>query len=118
MRISHLVAFRSSLLSFSILFLALSPDGLIHGQDSLKITKDKMEEKDLGDVIRMSLHKPAKIDEGAGSLLLLPIIGSNPATGFMLGIGGQYAFRMDSSTLYSAFMGSVQLTTKSQVLFF
>ena len=35
----------------------------------------------------------------------------------MFGVGGQYAFKVPGSTLYSAFMGSVQVTTKSQVLF-
>ena len=65
-----------------------------------------------------ALNKPPKVKpESAGSLLLLPIIGSNPATGFMIGVGGQYAFKVPGSSLYSAFMGSVQFTTKSQVLF-
>ncbi|MCU0407506.1 MAG: hypothetical protein MUD02_01020, partial [Bacteroidales bacterium] len=75
-------------------------------------------EKDLSDVIRAALNKaPKEAKESSNSLLLLPIIGSNPATGFMFGVGGQYAFKMTGSTLYSAFMGSAQVTTKSQVIF-
>jgi len=34
-----------------------------------------------------------------GINLLVPIIGSNPATGFMFGVGGQYAFKMPQSKL-------------------
>ncbi len=75
-------------------------------------------QKELGDVIRVALNKPPKVEsEEAGSLLLLPIIGSNPATGFMIGVGGQYAFKVPGSTLYSALMGSVQFTTKNQQIF-
>lgn len=90
----------------------------ISGQDSINAVTGAITQKDLGDVIRTALHKPPKVKpESTGSLLLLPIIGSNPATGFMIGVGGQYAFKVPESTLYSAFMGSVQFTTKSQVLF-
>jgi hypothetical protein len=75
-------------------------------------------QKELGDVIRVALNKPPKIKEaGSSSLILLPIIGSNPATGFMVGVGGQYAFRMPGSTLYSSLAGSVQFTTKNQQIF-
>ncbi len=43
----------------------------------------------------MALNKPPKVKpDSEGSLLLLPIIGSNPATGFMFGVGGQYAFKV------------------------
>jgi hypothetical protein len=91
---------------------------VLNGQDSLIIGNDTIVQQDIGDVIRQALHKPPSIKPvSAGSLLLLPIIGSNPATGFMIGVGGQYAFKMPGSSLYSAFMGSAQLTTKSQVLF-
>jgi hypothetical protein len=101
-----------------ILILNIVKSGIIHGQDSIKITRETITQKDLSDVIRNALHKPPKEKpESAGSLLLLPIIGSNPATGFMVGVGGQYAFKVPGSSLYSAFMGSVQFTTKSQMLF-
>jgi hypothetical protein len=103
---------------FLVVLINLAISGIISGQDSLKVSSDSIVQKDLGDVIRAALHKPVKIKpESSGSLLLLPIIGSNPATGFMLGVGGQYAFKVPGSSLYSAFMGSVQVTTKSQVLF-
>jgi hypothetical protein len=51
-------------------------------------------------------------------LLLFPIIGSNPAIGFMLGEGGQYAFKMPGKvTFHSLVSGSAQYTTKNKVLF-
>jgi len=106
--------------SFLIVLLNFAISVLIFGQgnDTLTINRNSISQKDIGDVIRQALNKPPKIKpSGEGSLLLLPIIGSNPATGFMLGVGGQYAFMMPGSTLYSAFMGSVQVTTKSQFLF-
>ena len=103
-------------LMFSVIFLGISV--ILTGQDSVKVKSDSLIEKDLSDVIRSALHKPPKVKSaGAGSLILLPIIGSNPATGFMLGVGGQYAFKVPGSTLYSIFSGSVQVTTKSQALF-
>lgn len=76
-------------------------------------------QKDIGDVIRAARHKPPKPEEvGKPSLFLIPIIGSNPATGFMLGVGGQYAFKMPGEeTKYSMISGSVQFTTKNQKLF-
>jgi hypothetical protein len=102
---------------FLILNFAISI--IIQGQDSLRISDNSVAvNKDLGDVIRIALNKPSKVKpESSGSLILLPIIGSNPATGFMVGVGGQYAFKVPGSTLYSAWMGSAQVTTKSQVLF-
>jgi hypothetical protein len=104
----------------SIIFILLNItiSTIINGQDSIRIRNDVIIERDLSDVIRAALKKPPKNKpESAGSLLLLPIIGSNPATGFMVGVGGQFAFKVPESTLYSAFMGSVQFTTKSQMLF-
>jgi len=102
-----------------LVIMGISITGNVNGQETGTAKADSgCVEKDLSDVIRGALHKPPKIKkDGAGSLLLLPIIGSNPATGFMVGIGGQYAFKMPGSTLYSAFMGSAQVTTKSQVIF-
>jgi hypothetical protein len=91
---------------------------MTYGQDTMSVGADQITQKDLGDVIRKALNKPPKEKpESAGSLILLPIIGSNPATGFMVGVGGQYAFKVPGSILYSAFMGSAQITTKSQLLF-
>ncbi|MBX2964400.1 MAG: BamA/TamA family outer membrane protein [Cyclobacteriaceae bacterium] len=83
------------------------------------IAADTCIQKDLPDLIREARNKPPKEkDDGEGSLLLFPIIGSNPAIGFMVGVGGQYAFKMPGkSTLYSLVSGSAQYTTKNQVLF-
>jgi outer membrane protein assembly factor BamA len=98
------------------LMILISP--VISGQNvGVQATDTSFVQIDLGDLIRKGLHKPPKNKpESAGSLLLVPIIGSNPATGFMFGVGGQYAFKMPGSTLYSAFIGSAQVTTKSQVI--
>lgn len=74
-------------------------------------------QKDLPDVLRKAMHKPPKSKEQSGSLLLIPVIGSNPATGFVLGVGGQYAFKMPESTLYSLISGSAQASTKNQYIF-
>lgn len=74
-------------------------------------------QRDLSDVIRKAMHKPPKVkSEKSSSLIAFPIIGSNPATGFMVGLGGQYAFKMKESSLYSMVSGSLQATTKNQYL--
>ncbi|MBK7650888.1 MAG: BamA/TamA family outer membrane protein [Flammeovirgaceae bacterium] len=103
------------LVFFSFYFISYSG----YGQNTLVVKIDTCEQKELGDVIRAAWHLPAKVKkESTGSLLLLPIIGSNPAIGFMVGVGGQYAFKMyGDQTLYSAISGSAQYTTKNQVLF-
>ncbi len=75
-------------------------------------------QKDLPDVFRAAFNKTPKIkEEGSQSLLLLPIIASNPATGFILGVGGQYAFKIKGSESYSSISGSTQFTSKGQKLF-
>lgn len=76
-------------------------------------------QKDVADLLRKALKKAPKTDTGkTGSIILVPIIGSNPATGFMLGVGGQYGFKLKGEkTNYSLISGSVQLTTKGQKLF-
>jgi len=72
---------------------------------------------DLPTVVSSWLNKEPKTkNAGASSLLLLPIIGSNPATGFMVGLGGQYAFQLPQSTRYSVLSGSIQYTTKRQFM--
>jgi hypothetical protein len=102
-----------------LLFFIMVLPGIATGQDSPGVSTDTgCIQKDLGDLLRAALHKPPRVKkEAEGSLLLLPIIGSNPATGFMVGVGGQYAFKMKGSSLYSSFSGSAQFTTKSQVIF-
>ncbi len=71
---------------------------------------------DLAEVIRKWRKRPAPTPERASSLMLMPIIGSNPATGFMVGVGSQFAFKMPESRLYSFLSGSLQATTKNQYI--
>ncbi len=106
------------LLAFLAIMIFGAPVSVV-GQDSISFSSvAECPQKDLPDVIRVALHKPPKVkSESAGSLLIVPIIGSNPATGFIFGIGGQYAFKMKGSTLYSNFNGSAQYTTKNQMIF-
>ncbi len=74
-------------------------------------------QRDLSDVIRKAMHKPPKVkSEKTSSLIAFPIIGSNPATGFMFGVGGQYAFKKPESSKYSIMSGSLQATSKNQYL--
>jgi len=107
-----------SVLKFWFILVLLS-SWVVSAQDSLTIQPDTIcPERDLSDVIRGALHKPAKVhSDGAGSIMLLPIIGSNPAIGFMVGIGGQYAFKMPEDANYSLISGSIQFTTKRQFIF-
>ncbi|HEY3404405.1 MAG TPA: BamA/TamA family outer membrane protein [Ohtaekwangia sp.] len=75
-------------------------------------------QRDLPEILRAALNKPPKVAAGEGSFLLIPIIGSNPATGFMLGVGGQYGFKMPGAgTRFSMLSGSVQFTSKHQKIF-
>jgi len=107
-----------NLMKFLLLIGLLTPWASL-AQDSTAVQKDTTcVQRDLPDVIRSAMNKPPKVKvEKTGSLLLLPIIGSNPATGFMVGVGGQYAFKMPESKLYSLISGSVQATTKDQYIF-
>ncbi len=101
----------------SIVFLSAFSTIPVFSQEQM--AADTCVKKDLSDIIREARNKPPKEKkEGEGSLLLFPIIGSNPAVGFMMGVGGQYAFKMPGkNTLYSLVSGSAQYTTKNQVLF-
>lgn len=105
------------ILVFMTLIIAINVNTF--SQDTTALKQDTTcVQQDVSDVIREALHKPAKVKpEQSGSLILLPIIGSNPATGFMFGVGGQYAFRMPESTNYSLISGSIQYTTKNQFIF-
>ncbi|HPM32106.1 MAG TPA: BamA/TamA family outer membrane protein [Chryseolinea sp.] len=101
-----------------VLLILLFPDGATAQKELTGTSDTTCVQKELGDILRAARNKPPKASaENAGSLLLLPIIGSNPATGFMIGVGGQYAFkRPGEQTLFSLLSGSAQLTTKSQAL--
>jgi len=112
---------RSRLLRLFYLFACLLlVHSAVNAQDVPTVASDSScTQKDLGDVLRAALNKPPKIDTASvGSVLLLPIIGSNPATGFMVGVGGQYGFKLrGADTKFSLLSGSVQFTTKNQQLF-
>mgnify|MGYP003402240744 FL=1 len=110
-------ALRHGLLGLLLTCIQLVPND-IRAQDSVAILDLDTEQIDIADVIRDALGKePKEKPSDAVSLILVPIIGSNPATGFMVGLGGQYAFKMKKSTRYSTLSGSAQVTTKGQLLF-
>ena len=96
----------------SFLLLTLALPVLVSGQDSLKVVADTgCVQQDLPDVIRDLRHKPPKDkSDSEGSLLLVPVIGSNPATGLIFGVSGQYAVKMPGSTLYSMIIATAQIT--------
>ena len=83
-----------------VILIFLLPN-FVFSQDSLLIPADEINgQNDLPQLIREARHKEPKVKpDGAGSLLLLPIVASNPATGFMLDIGGQYALKLPGSSL-------------------
>ena len=100
------------------LMIALVP-ALAYSQETVPDSVESCPQKDISEVVRGALNKPPKADsDNAGSILLVPVIGSNPATGFVVGVGGQYAFKLSGeNTRYSMVSGSVQFTTKDQQLF-
>jgi hypothetical protein len=92
-----------------------------------QLTKDKKDkdclEQDLGDVFRSIFaknkeKKPRK--PKSFSYLILPNISSNPANGFLLGIGGNLAWYLGpmESTRISLIGFSAAVTTKEQFLSF
>ena len=107
---------RSTLLFILIIFIPC----LVKAQEEATSASDTTcVQKDLSDVIRGALNKPPKdTADNASSIILIPIIGSNPATGFMVGVGFQYGFKMPGAgTRYSMISGSLQVTSKNQKLF-
>jgi hypothetical protein len=107
------VRFIKSAIAFFFLAVFLVPAGL-----SAQTPEPECTPRDLGDVVRKAMNKPLVVkEEKKSSLLIIPIIGSNPATGFMIGVGGQYAFKMPESKKYSMLMGSMSVTTKKQFVF-
>jgi hypothetical protein len=96
---------------------------LLHSVQSDKLFAQKQEldsaciQRDLPDVLRK--NKPIKekpVNASSKSIIVFPIIGSNPATGFMVGLGGQMAFKVPQSKQFSMISGSLQATTKNQYL--
>jgi outer membrane protein assembly factor BamA len=102
-----------SFLLFSILFFSFKSSA----QDATIM--DSCAQRDLADLIRKWRHKPPLSKQSnKGSLLLVPAISSNPATGFAFGVAGQYAFKgKEPGSLYSSINGSANYTTKNQFLF-
>ena len=98
------------------IFFIISISYSVAGQNEFVQSADtQFVQIDVSDLIRKALHKPPKNKpESAGSLLLIPIIGSNPATGFMYGVGGQYAFKMSDETSYSTIIGSAQALQRAR----
>src|SRR6187431_2818518 len=89
----------------------------VRAQDTVALKT--CEQKDIKDVINSwrKNPKPPKPPK-SGSLLLIPTITSNPATGLSFGVGGQYAFSgKKPGSLYSSINGSVNYTTKNQFMF-
>ena len=71
------------LLILSLPFFGFSQESQPQQTDSTYV------QLDVGDAVRKLLNKSEKIKkEKFGSLLLVPVIGSNPATGFVFGVGG------------------------------
>ena len=105
---------RAIFLIFGLLF-----SSLVCAQDTIQNKVDTTcVQMDMSDVIREAFHKTPKNAKDSNGLLLFPIIGSNPAIGFMMGVGGQLAFkRQGEKTHYSMISGSAQYTTKNQMLF-
>lgn len=104
---------------FRLLMLCTLVPVVIYAQEQPGTSDTTCVQKDVPDVLRELMHKPPKVKQKqGGSILLVPIIGSNPATGFMFGVGGQYAFKLGAEdTRYSMLAGSAQFTTKSQQLY-
>lgn len=124
MLMSHNKSYAITVLKFWFILIIISP-AIVSAQDSLVVQDSLMVQadtlcpaRDIMDVVRDILKKPPKTkSEGASSLMLMPIIGSNPATGFMFGVGGQYAFKIPKHSKYSVISGSLQYTTKKQFIF-
>lgn len=102
-----------------VVVLVILVPGPLRAQKEILSTDTTCIQKDMSDVLRSAFNKPPKDNtDAAGSVLLIPIIGSNPATGFMVGVGGQYGFKMSGGdTRYSLLSGSVQFTSKGQQIF-
>ncbi|MEP7129277.1 MAG: hypothetical protein ABI729_10430 [Chitinophagales bacterium] len=74
--------------------------------------------EDIADVIRNG--KPPKNEKPPKNyyIFLTPVIGSSPATGFIIGAAGQLSFKgTDPNDKYSVVNSNFQYTTKNQILF-
>jgi hypothetical protein len=104
------------IIPFCLVFICSLHSILGMAQDSTRLTV--CPPKDLPDVINSWRKHPKERKDKTGSLFLVPVISSNPATGFAFGVAGQYAFRgKKPESLYSIISGNATLTTKDQVMF-
>lgn len=98
-------------------------DGNVFSQtanDSLKISGDSStvcEIRALGDLLKKkNSNKPPKPPKNS-FLIVIPVIGSQPATGFLFGATGQYTYKgKEADAKYSTIAVSANYTTKNQVL--
>jgi len=110
--------FRNKWLFYSIFLVLLWPQAGFGQMPEIIQSNDVWIQKDLPQLIREALDKPGRIkSENEGTLLLVPVVASNPATGLILGVGGQYAKKFTGSDRYSCFTASGQFTSKGQKLF-
>ncbi len=98
--------------------LILLPGFIFSQIDSIPPTDSVCIQRDLPDEIARWFHKkPKEKTEKTNSLLLVPVLASNPATGFQLGVAGQYVFKDKTpGSLYSSVVGNATVTTKDQVM--
>jgi len=79
------------------------------------------QETDLPDVIRAWRHKepPPEKQPGERSIIVAPVIGSNPSAGFFIGAAGQMTmFRGDpSTTRITSGIASLTISSQKQVVF-
>ena len=101
---------------YSFLFLITFLPIIVKSQDSFKV--QNCAQKDLPDVINSwRKHPKPPLPEKSSSLLLIPSVTSNPATGLSFGVGGQYAFTAKTpGSHYSSINASANYTTKKQFL--
>jgi outer membrane protein assembly factor BamA len=77
------------------------------------------QQKNLMEVLSHKKGAPAKIKTKRTSIVLLPVIGSSPATGAFIGVGGLAIFSLskEATTRFSSANLSIQQTTKGQSIF-
>lgn len=110
--------FRYKWLFYSIILVMLCSQAVFGQEPVINQSNEVWLQKDLPQLIREALDKPGRNkDENDGTLLLVPVVASNPATGLILGVAGQYAKKFTGSDRYSCFSASGQFTSKGQKLF-
>lgn len=101
------------------LLLALLCSFSIYGQtenDSIKESKKPYPIKSLPDLFKkkdsVAVLKPTK----SNFFIIVPVIGSEPATGFKFGLTGQYTFKSSPDAKYSTINAGYTYTTLNQQL--